>query len=90
MLRTLSLLLAVLAMGPLACDDGTPDDDADADETTSATEPTSGDDDDDESTGDEEGTGEAIDPTPVPHHNPPLAKECHATGKGERIGNCDP
>ncbi len=79
MLRTLTLLLAVLAMGPLACDDGTPDDD-DADETTSATEAT---------TGDEESTGEAIDPTPVPFQ-PPLAKPCKALGKAERIRDCDP
>lgn len=78
MLRTLTLLLAVLAMGPIACDDGTPDDDA-ADE-TSATEAT---------TGDEESTGEAIDPTPEPFQ-PPLAKPCRATSKAERIRDCDP
>lgn len=78
MLRTLSFLLAVLAMGPLACDDGSPDDDDDADETTSATEATTGDE-----------TGEAIDPTPVPFQ-PPLAKPCRATSKAGRIRDCDP
>lgn len=80
MLRTLAVLLAVLAVGPLACDDGHPGDDAgdDVDATTSGG-----------TTGDEESTGEAIEPTPIPFQ-PPLRKECTAAGKSTRIRDCDP
>lgn len=90
MLRPLRILLAVLALAPLACDAPHPDDDGDAivetdDDDGGAT------DEGDESGDDGDETGEAIDPTPVPFA-PPLRKPCHATdpSNGARIRNCDP
>jgi hypothetical protein len=76
MLRTIVALLAALAVGPLACDDGYPGDDAD-DTTSEGT------------TGDEESTGEAIEPTPIPFQ-PPLRKECTRGDKSTRVRDCDP
>lgn len=81
MLRSLRILLAVLVLAPIACD-APPDDDGGA--TTDEETDDDGDDADDD---DGDDTGEAVDPTPVPF-NPPLRKECHATGA--RIGHCDP
>lgn len=87
MLRTLALLLAALALGPLACDDGYPDNDDADDATSAATEDDDAGDDDD--TGDAD-SGEAIEPTPGVPFAPPLGKPCKSDGTREaRIGNCD-
>jgi hypothetical protein len=82
MFRKLSIFLAVLALGPLACD---PPDDGDGDATSAATtdEGTTGETD----TGDES-SGEAIDPTPIPFQ-PPL-RDCRPTSGNARIRDCDP
>jgi hypothetical protein len=90
MSRILCLLLAALVSGPLACDDGSPDDDT-ADASESATGDESGE------TGDDAGddsTGEAIDPTPMVPFNPPIARPCKKDddddGISPRQRDCDP
>lgn len=81
MLRPFALLLALLALGPAACDDGSPGDD-DADETTRG-DGTHG----EEATTDDAATSEPLEPTPIPFR-PSLQTPCKFTS-GARIGNCD-